>query len=128
MSTKNPIEERNAWLLSDIPDLISLPQMPDRHICKISTWCNHFETSLSVPDVADEIRKLMEKSFDENIKALKVKIWDYMAEHPTKDRSIVISPETHDLILEEIGYSDGGNACYMYAKKFYFKLKEEKYE
>lgn len=92
---------------------------------ELSRWNNHFEASLNIPDVSEEIRKLMAECFENNIKALKQKIWDYMKEHPTKDRCVIISTETHDLILEEVGYGDGVNACYMYAKKFHFKIKEE---
>ena len=65
-----------------------------------------------------------QRVFENDIKVLKQKIWDYMKEHPTKDRGVIISPDTHDLILEEVGYGDGGNACNMYAKKFHFKMKE----
>lgn len=92
---------------------------------ELSGWNNHFEASLNIPEVSEEIRKLMAEGFENNIKALRQKIWDYIAEHPTKDRGVIISPETHDLILEEVGYGDGVNACYMYAKKFHFKMKEE---
>lgn len=92
---------------------------------ELSRWNNHFEASFDIPEVSEEIRKLMAEGFENNIKELKQKIWDYMKEHPTKDRGVIISPETHNLILEEVGYGDGGNACYMYAKKFYFKIKEE---
>lgn len=74
---------------------------------------------------AEEIRKLMAEGFENNIKALRQKIWDYMAEHPTKDRGVIISPETHDLIIEDVGYGDLENACYMYANKFHFEMKEE---
>lgn len=92
---------------------------------ELSSWNNHFEANLNIPEVSEEILKLMAEGFENNIKALKQKIWDYMKEHPTKDRGVIISHETHDLILEEVGYGDGVNACYMYAKKFHFKMKEE---
>lgn len=92
---------------------------------ELSRWGNHFEASLNIPDVSEEIRKLMAEGFENNIKALKQKIWDYMKEHPTKDRGVIISPETHNLIIEDVGYGDLENACYMYAKKFYFEMKEE---
>lgn len=91
---------------------------------ELSRWNNHFEASLNIPEVSEEIRKLMAECLENNINALKQKIWDYMAEHPTKDRGVIISPETHDLILEDFGYGDGVNACYMYAKKFHFEMKD----
>lgn len=113
------LDEPKGYLLT--------PSQEENQIARyeLSRWNNHFEANLNIPEVSEEIRKLMAEGFENNIKALKQKIWDYMKEHPTKDRGVIISPETHNLILEKVGYGDGGNACYMYAKKFHFKIKEE---
>lgn len=121
---KAALEFANS-ILSEIPELTQRPETTDIHAYEMCSWNNHFEASLNIPEVSDEIRKLMAEDFENNINALKQKIWDYMKEHPMKDRGVIISPETHDLILEEVGYGDGVNACYMYAKKFHFKMKEE---
>lgn len=121
-------EPKGYLFTGDIPKFYELtPSQEENQIAcyELSGWNNHFEASLDIPEVSEEIRKLMAECFENNIKALKQKIWDYMKEHPTKDRGVIISPETHDLILEEVGYGDGVNACYMYAKKFHFKIKEE---
>ena len=112
-------------ILSEMPELTQQPSPIDIYAYEMCSWNNHFEASLNIPDVSEEIRKQMAEFYENNIKELMQKIWDYMKEHPTKDRGVIISPETHNLILEEVGYGDGGNACYMYAKKFYFKIKEE---
>lgn len=121
-------EPKGYLLTGDIPRIDGLtPSSEENPIAcyKLSSWNNHYEASLNIPEVSEEIYKLMEREVENNLMALKQKIWDYMAEHPTKDRGVIISPETHNLILEEVGYGDGGNACYMYAKKFYFEMKEE---
>lgn len=112
-------------ILSEVSELTQQPKAIDIHAYEMCSWNNHFEANLNIPEVSEEIRKLMAEGVKNNIKVLKQKIWDYMKEHPTKDRGIIISPETHDLILEEVGYGDEVNACYMYAKKFHFKMKEE---
>ena len=121
---KAALEFANS-ILSEIPELTQRPETTDIHAYEMCSWNNHFEASLNIPEVSDEIRKLMAEDFENNINALKQKIWDYMKEHPTKDRGVIISPDTHDLILEEVGYGDGENACYMYAKEFHFEMKEE---
>ena len=123
------LDEPKGYLFKDAYPRINglTPSSEENPIAcyELSRWGNHFEASLNIPDVSEEIYKLMAEGVNDNIKELKQKIWDYMAEHPTEDRGVIISPETHDLILEEIGYGDGVNACYMYAKKFHFKMKEE---
>ncbi len=120
--------EPKEYLLTDeIPKIHGLtPSSEENPIVRyeLSRWNNHFEASFDIPEVSEEIRKLV-NDYEYNINALRQKIWDYMKEHPTKDRGVIISPETHDLILEKVGYGDGGNACYMYAKKFHFEMKEE---
>ena len=112
-------------ILSEMPELIQRPSPIDIYAYEMCSWNNHFEASLNIPDVSEEIRKQMAEFYENNIKALKQKIWDYMKEHPTKDRGVIISPKTHDLILEDVGYGDGVNAYYIYAKKFHFEMKEE---
>lgn len=112
-------------ILSEIPELTKRPEPIDIYAYRMLSWNNHFEASLDIPEVSEKIRKLMADNVENNIKALKQKIWDYMKEHPTKDRGVIISPETHNLILEEVGYVDVEKACYMYAKKFHFIYKEE---
>lgn len=112
-------------ILSEMPELTQQPEPIDIHAYKMLSCNNHFEASLDISEVSEEIYKLMAEDAENNIKALKQKIWDYMKEHPTKDRGVIISPETHDLILEEVGYGDGVDACYMYAKEFHFEMKEE---
>lgn len=123
------LDEPKGYLFTgDIPKNYVLTPSSKKNLIaryELSRWNNYFEASFDIPEVSEEIRKLMAEGFENNIKALKQKIWDYMKEHPTKDRGVIISPETHDLILEEVGYGDGVNACYMYAKKFHFEMKEE---
>ena len=121
-------EPKGYLFTGDIPKIQGLtPSSKENPIVRyeLSRWNNHFEASLDIPEVSEKISKLMAEEFENDIKALKQKIWDYMKEHPTKDRDVIISPETHDLILEEVGYGDGANAYYMYAKKFHFEMKEE---
>lgn len=120
---KASLELANS-ILSEMPELTQQPEPIDIHAYKMLSCNNHFKASLGIPEESEKIRKLMAEGFENDIKALKQKIWDYMAEHPTKDRGVIISPETHDLILEEVGYGDGENACNMYAKKFHFKMRE----
>ena len=63
---------------------------------------------------------------EQQINGIRKKIWDYMSEHPTEDRGIVISPETHDLIVEELDYHTNENYCHLiYAKRFHFELKDK---
>ena len=121
---KAALELANS-ILSETPEFTQRPNPLDIHVCEKLSWNYHLKANFDIPKVSDEMLKLMAEDVENDIKALKQKIWDYMKEHPTKDRGVIISPETHDLILEEVGYGDGGNACYMYAKKFYFKIKEE---
>lgn len=121
-------EPKGYLFTGDIPNIHGFtPSSKENPIARyeLSRWNNHFEASIDVPELSEEIRKLMEKDYKSNIKALKQKIWNYMKEHPTKDRGVIISPDTHDLILEEVGYGDEVNANYMYAKKFHFEIKEE---
>ena len=122
-------EPKGCLFTGDIPKIHGLtPSSEEENPIaryELSRWGNHFEASLNIPDVSEEIYKLMAEGVNDDIKELKQKIWDYMKEHPTKDRGVIISPETHDLILEEVGYGDGVNACYMYAKEFHFEMKEE---
>jgi len=120
-------EPKGYCLTGDIPNIYGLtPSSEENSIARyeLSSWNNHYEASLNLPEISDELYKLMKKETEDNIKALKQKIWDFMAEHPTTDEGVIVSPETHDLILEEVGYGEGGDACYMYAKKFHFEMKE----
>lgn len=129
LTTKHTVwgEPKGYLLTGNIPKTLDFTPSYEANpsdYYRISSWNKHYEMSLSIPEVSEEIYNLMQKEVENNLKALKQKIWDYMAEHPTIDEGVIMSPETHDLIIEDIGYGDLENACYMYAKKFHFEMKE----
>ena len=66
--------------------------------------------------------------FEQQNKEIKKKIWDYTLEHPIKDHDVVISPKTHDLIIEELDcFTDKNYQSWIYPKHFFFKRKETIY-
>ena len=73
----------------------------------------------------EAMSKLILDDTERMMKEVRKKIWDYMAEHPTEDNGVIISPSTHNLIVEEYDYhTDENHAQWFYAKKFYFKRKD----
>lgn len=74
----------------------------------------------------DALSKQLLDGTEQQIKEIRKKIWDYMAEHPTEYNGMLITPVTHDLIIEELDYHTDENYCHwIYAKKFHFELKDE---
>ena len=79
----------------------------------------------------EELQDSVAKQVNELYAGLKETIWKYMKEHPLEDNvyHCIISPKTHNLILEEVECGDmtfdkNGQATYnIYAKKFHFEHK-----